>query len=242
VDVDRAAKLYAGGMTLAEVANDLGVNPNTVRRHLLLAGVAMRPRGARAPKAPAVPPQPRRYPNRAQGRPWRQIFIDALAEQPVISVRLTVSSYLRRTPTRAETNAARRAAHSLAADGLATVLRVKPLDAGMGSSNLILARPGTSKWSRLLDQFAAGTADLDRRFDPRAIATDLARSVELLAAAVEAIPIEQLDQATAHRLTASVDASLKDLRRVRRQLRYRSQQVTVEAHEGAGAARGVDGP
>jgi len=110
VDVDRAAKLYAGGMTLAEVANDLGVNPNTVRRHLLLAGVAMRPRGARAPMAPAVPPQPRRYPNRAQGRPWRQIFIDALAEQPVISVRLTVSSYLRRTPTRAETNAARRAA------------------------------------------------------------------------------------------------------------------------------------
>jgi hypothetical protein len=93
-----------------------------------------------------------------------------------------------------------------------------------------LARPGTSKWSRLLDQFATGTADLDRRFDPGAIATDLARSVELLAAAVEAIPIEQLDQATAHRLTASVDASLKDLRWVRRQLQYRSQQVTVEAH------------
>ena len=84
---------------------------------------------------------------------------------------------------------------------------------------MILARPGTSKRSKLLDQFAAGTADLDRRFDPTAIAIDLAQSVELLTAAVEAIPIEQLDRLAADRLAASVDAAIKDLRKVGRQLR-----------------------
>jgi len=98
-------------------------------------------------------------------------------------------------------------------------LRVKPLDAGRGSSNLILARPGTSKRSKLLDQFTSGVADLDRRFHPTAIAIDLARSVELLAAAVDAISIEPLDQVAGDRLAATVDAAIKDLREVRRRLK-----------------------
>ena len=136
-------------------------------------------------------------------------------------MRGTVTSHLRRTPTRAEMNAARRAAHGLAASGQATVLRVKPPGPGPGIATLILARPGTSRRSRLIDQLASGTAraaDIDR-FDPTAIAQDLASSVELLSAAVLAIPVDRLDPAAADRLVASVNASLQDLRRIRRQLR-----------------------
>jgi hypothetical protein len=52
-------------------------------------------------------------------------------------------SYLRRTPTRAEFTAARRAAHRLAAAGQATIFRVRPpkSDGGRGSPHVILARP-----------------------------------------------------------------------------------------------------
>jgi len=225
VDVKHAADLYADGLTLAEVAAEVGVSTFTVR-DLLAAGVPLRPRGARASSGPPPAPTPRRYPDRARPRPWREILLDALAQQPVISVRLTVAGYLRRKPTRAETNASRRAAHGLAADGQATVLRVKTLDAGPGSANLILALPGTSSKNRskLLAEQAADARTVEaERFDATAIAQDLARSVELLVGAVEAIPTVQLDQAAAGQLAASVDASLEDLRRVRRQLKTGSE-------------------
>jgi hypothetical protein len=41
----------------------------------------------------------------------------------------------------------------------------------------------------------------------------------VLAAAIDDIPSDQLDQATIDRLVASVNASLAKLRRIRRQLR-----------------------
>ena len=140
-------------------------------------------------------------------------------------MRGVVTGYLRRTPTRAEMNAARRAAHGLVASGHATVLRLKPTgaDAGPGGENLIIALLGTTSLRRLLDQLAsdaARSADIDH-FDPTAMAEDLARSVELFSAAVQAISVDHLDPAAGDRLAASVDASLKDLRRIRR--RFRSQ-------------------
>jgi hypothetical protein len=75
-------------------------------------------------------------------RQWRDILTAALAQQDAISVRGTVISHLRRTPTRAEITAARRAAHRLAASGQATILRLKPPGFHRpGSPHLILARP-----------------------------------------------------------------------------------------------------
>ena len=59
---------------------------------------------------------------RARPRQWRDLLAAALAEHEAISVRRTVISHLRRTPTRAEITAARRAAHRLAANGRATIL------------------------------------------------------------------------------------------------------------------------
>ena len=46
------------------------------------------------------------------------------------------------------------------------------------------------------------------------MAQELARSVEVLAAAIDAIPSEQLDQASIDQLVASVNASLAELRRI----------------------------
>jgi hypothetical protein len=139
-----------------------------------------------------------------------------------ISVRSTVISYLRRTPTRAEITAARRAAHRLAASGQASVLRVKPAGfGGRGSPNLILVRPGTTMQGGSLDQLA-GTSLTDQarmRFDPLVMAQDLGTSIELLAAAIQAIPSDRLGQSERERLVASLDASFDALRQIRRHLR-----------------------
>jgi hypothetical protein len=160
--------------------------------------------------------------HRARPRRWRQILADALARHAVVSVRSTVIGHLRRTPTRAEITAARRAAHRLAASGQANIVRVKPAGFdGPGSPHLILVRPGTAPQSRLLDEITDGSrADRARmQFEPMVMAQDLAASVELLAAAIQAIPSDQLRQSEREGLVACLDASLGALRRLRSHLR-----------------------
>jgi hypothetical protein len=182
------------------------------------------------------PGRPRARTARARPRKWRDILAAALAQQEAVTVRGTVTSHLRRKPTRAEITAARRAAHGLAASGQATILRVRPpgFD-GPGSAHLILARAGTSTESGLLDQIAdASRADRTRmRFEPTVMAQDLATSVELLSAAIQAIPSDRLNHADVERLVASLDASLEALRQIRRHLR-REVRAAVGGH-GAGS-------
>jgi hypothetical protein len=166
------------------------------------------------------PGRPRARTARARSRKWRDILAAALAQQEAVTVRGTVTSHLRRKPTRAEVAAARRAAHGLAASGQATILRVRPpgFD-GPGSTHLILARAGTSTESGLLDQIADASRADRTRMRPMVMAQDLATSVELLSAAIQAIPSNRLDQSDAVRLVASLDASFEALRQIRRHLR-----------------------
>ena len=48
LDVRKAARRYEGGQSLAEIATDLGVGVNTLKRRLESHGVTMRPRGPRS--------------------------------------------------------------------------------------------------------------------------------------------------------------------------------------------------
>ena len=57
------------------------------------------------------------------------------------------------------------------------------------------------------------------RFEPLVIAQDLATTVELLSAAIQAIPAELLNTSEAERLVESLDASFEALRQIRRNLR-----------------------
>ena len=51
------------------------------------------------------------------------------------------------------------------------------------------------------------------------MAQELARSVEVLAAAIDTIPSDHLDPEVVDQLLASVNAALAELRRIRRQLK-----------------------
>jgi hypothetical protein len=57
-----------------------------------------------------------------------QVLVKCVGENLAIGVRASVADHLGRAPTRAELNAARRAAHSLAALGRAQVLHVPGAD------------------------------------------------------------------------------------------------------------------
>ena len=124
-------------------------------------------------------------------------------------MRGTVISYLRRTPTRTEITAADVPPTTWLP---ATILRVRPPDFdGPGSPHLILARPGTATQIRLVNEIAHATL-VDRtrmRFEPTVMAQDLATSVEVLVAAIQAKPTDHLDQSSAERLATSVDAPLE---------------------------------
>jgi hypothetical protein len=147
-----------------------------------------------------------------------------LAEHEAISVRGTVIDRLRRTPTRPEITAARRAAHRLAASGRATILHIRPpgLEGARGSAYLILARPGTAPASGLLDELADTTnfeESSRTRFEPTVMAQGLATSVELLAAAIQAIPFDHLGQSDPRRLAMAIERPLEIVRQIRRHLR-----------------------
>ncbi len=55
-DVDHAARLYRSGMNLRDVAEKVGSSAPTVRRAIVEAGVALRPKGRQA--APSSEPWP----------------------------------------------------------------------------------------------------------------------------------------------------------------------------------------
>jgi hypothetical protein len=151
--------------------------------------------------SPIRPPgRPKATRARAHPRRWRQILTDALTRQDAVSVRGTVIDHLRRTPTRAEIAAARRAAHGLAASGQATILRVRsPGFDGPGSAHLILARPGAAIRNGSLDELVEiSIGDKARqRFEATVLVKDLAISVELLSVAIEAIPADRLSSSDA---------------------------------------------
>lgn len=73
---------------------------------------------------------------------WQQVLLDGLAEHDVVGVRSVVEGHLGRQPTRAESEAARRAAHLLERSGLARVAHVcVPSERGGGVVLAVPAEP-----------------------------------------------------------------------------------------------------
>jgi hypothetical protein len=172
VDVQRAADLYAQGWTLRQIGAELGVPWTAVSHQLRRSGVTMRRGGP--PAHPTSTDQilkmrdqgltwnevaeqvdmtvsgawsryrrarPRKSP-RLGG--WQRVLANALDQNLAISVRAAVADHLGRTPTRAELNSARRAAHSLTDLGLACASSVPGADADANAgdrSYLVLAKP-----------------------------------------------------------------------------------------------------
>jgi hypothetical protein len=151
-EVERAADLYTPRWTLRQIGAELGLTATTVSEQLRRAGVPMRCSGPSAHPASTdqivelrdqgltwtevaeqldmtVSGAWSRY---RRARPpksprlgcWQQVLTDALDQNLAIGVRAAVADHLGRVPTRAELNAARRAAHSRAASGRARALHV----------------------------------------------------------------------------------------------------------------------
>jgi hypothetical protein len=252
VDVDRAADLYTEGWTLRQIGAELGVTETSVSDQLRRAGVAMRRSGpparptstdqivelrdqgltwteiaeqvgitvsgawsryrrARPPKSPRL------------GR-WQQVLADALNQNLAIGVRATVADHLGRAPTRAELTAARRAAHSLAANGRARVLHVPGADADGDAGDrtyLVLAKPNVIMNDIRLRGLAVGGSGVAGRKNPHnhaQTARNLRRSLRNAASGARLLQADGLDSKSAAEVAASLAGALEELNRLQRRL------------------------
>ena len=125
---------------------------------MTVSGAWSRYRKARPPESPRL------------GR-WQQVLADALDQNLAIGVRAAVTDHLGRTPTRAELNAARRAAHRLAALGRARVLHIPGSDGNNNACDrnyLVLAKPNVIMNDiRLQGLRVAGRDAAGRKSPPR---------------------------------------------------------------------------
>jgi hypothetical protein len=100
---------------------------------------------------------------------WQQVLAEALDQYLAVAVRAAVADHLGRAPTRAELNAARRAAHGLAASGRAQVRHVPGADAddSAGDRNyLVLAKPNVIMNETRLRALAVASSDAAGRKSP----------------------------------------------------------------------------
>jgi hypothetical protein len=250
---------------LREVAAELGLSVTTVSDQLRRAGVTMR-RGAPSHSASteqilqlrdqgltwnevarqvdmtvsgawsrywrARPPKPPRL-----GR-WQQVLADALDRHLAIGVRAAVADHLGRSPTRAELNGARRAAHSLAALGRAEVLHVPGADAddNAGDRNyLVLAKPNVIMNEIRLRGLAVARSKAAGRKNPHnhaQTARNLKRSLRNAAAGARLIQTEGLDSKAAAEVAASLADALEELHRPQRRPHIDVSDATRDAGNG----------
>jgi hypothetical protein len=267
VDVERAADLYTQGWTLGQIGAELGVHWSTVSQQLQGAGITMR-RGT-PPAHPASTQQIlelrdqgltwnevaeqvdmtvsgawSRYRRARPPKPphlgrWQQVLADALDHNHAIGVRAAVADHLGRAPTRAELNAARRAAHGLAAQGRAQVLPVPGADADDNAGDrtyLVLAKPNVIMNDIRLRGLAVAGKNAAGRRSPHnhaQTARKLKRSLRNAAAGARLIQADGLDSESAADVAASLADAVEELHRLKGSLdrRIRRDQSSVRSDE-----------
>jgi len=260
VDVERAADLYAQGMTLRQIGAELSVHWSTVSQQLQSAGITMR-RGT-PPAHPASTQQIlelrdkgltwsevaeqvgmtvsgawSRYRRARPPKPpplgrWQQVLAHALDQNHAIGVRAAVADHLGRAPTRAELNAARRAAHSLAGLSRARVFHVPGADDnenGGDRTYLVLAKPSVIMNEIRLRGLAVAGTDAAGRKDPHnhaQAARNLKRSLRNAAAGARLIQADGLDSESAADVAASLADALEELHRLKRSVDPRIRRTS----------------
>jgi hypothetical protein len=169
-------------------------------------------------------------PSHESRRVWadgQQVFAEALDHNLAVGVRATVIDHLGRAPTRAELNAARRAAHSFASTGRARVLYVPGADADDASgdrSYLVLAKPNVIMNDiRLRGLGVAGSqaAGRDSPHNHAQAVRNLRRTLKNAAAGARLIQADGLDSKSAAELAAGLADTLAELHRLERRLNRR---------------------
>jgi hypothetical protein len=193
------------GLTWTEVAN---------RVDMTVSGAWSRYRKARPPKPPGL------------GR-WQQVLAEALDQHLAVGVRATVIDHLGRAPTRAELNAARRAAHSFASTGRAQALYVPgadPDDASGDRKYLVLAKPTVIMSDIRLRRLGVAGSHAAGRKSPHNHAQairNLRRTLRNAAAGARLIQADGLDNKSAAGLAAGLADTLAELHRLERRLNRR---------------------
>ena len=158
---------------------------------------------------------------------WQQVLCKALERQPSVSVQSVVTDHVGRTPTRAEMNAARRAAHQLANRGLARLAHANAAPELGGRKVLVLLRPKT-KASDVEVRRRVVVAANGGKQSPKNQTRDLERlrtNLTRAAATARTIGINNLPPDEAGQLVGYLQSAIADLtylvRRAENQMRRR---------------------
>ena len=164
-----------------------------------------------------------------QGR-WESLLLAALDEAPAVGVRRVLERHVGRDPSRAELSAVRRAAHQLAAAGLAEVvhLRAPRVRTGRGSSYLVLTRLGAVVAEEVLLEAAApprpAAGPAGDRWGDTALAGRVVAGAVEQAGRSPRVRVERLERERAAELAAELGPALAELQRLHRLLARRGRQ------------------
>lgn len=151
---------------------------------------------------------------------WHAVFHAALTRSEVVGVKAAVRAYLRREPTRAEMNAARRAVASFSEAEPADVYHV-PVS---GVRMLLLARPGVEVDAAVAER--AVTRQIrpsqPRQPDAARLLKTIERGVETAAEAARHMAVADVNPRDAADAAAVLAGALPDLTAVRKCLERRS--------------------
>jgi hypothetical protein len=163
---------------------------------------------------------------------WQQVLADAIDQNVAIGVRAAVADHLGRAPTRAELNAARRAAHSLAALGRAQLLHLpgaNDKENGGDRTYLVPAKPNVIMNDIRLRGLAVAGTDAAGRKSPHNHAQttrNLKRTLRNAAAGARLIQADGLDSESAADVAASLADALEELHRLKRSLDRRIRRTS----------------
>lgn len=152
---------------------------------------------------------------------WHDVFHAALTRAELVGVQAAVRAYLRREPTRAEMNAARRAVHSFAVAEPADIYHVMV----NGKQMLLLARPGVEVDTTVAERAVTRRIrpDQPRTPDVRRLLRTVERGIETAATAARQINVADIDPPHADEAAAVLQQAISELNTFRRRLTRRGQ-------------------
>jgi hypothetical protein len=172
-------------------------------------------------------------------------FRRGLDQNLAVGVRAAVIDHLGRAPTRAELNAARRAAHSFASTGRARLLYVPgadPDDASGDRSYLVLAKPNVIMNDIRLRGLGVAGSDAAGRKSPHnhgQAVRNLRRSLRNAAGGARLVQADGLDSKSAAELAAGLADTLAELHRLERRL---NRRLNRDAERRSGISPGAVDP
>ncbi len=161
---------------------------------------------------------------------WHNVFAQALKPKRMVGVYQTIAKHVGREPTRSELSAGRRAAHRMAENGEAVIVKVvaAPAPGRSPVQLMVLARPDADVSDP--DAVAEAANGLRRSgypsgpaADPAKVVPGLVNTLHATAATARLLDVSRIAPTEASSMEAALTKPLEELSKLRNRLRRRAR-------------------